>query len=77
MKLNLQQILKIAVILIVAVLGILVVFGVVLGIGWPWWVGFFLLLGLIGIGLGLIYVKKLLLRKREQKFVSQIIEQDD
>lgn len=77
MKLNLQQILKIAVILIVALLGILVVFGVVLGIGWPWWVGFFLLLGLVGIGLGLIYVKKLLLRKREQKFVSQIIEQDD
>lgn len=52
-------------------------FWLVLGAGWPWWVGIFILLGLLGLILCLAFVKKLLLRRREQRFVQQVIEQDE
>ncbi len=54
-----------------------VVFGVTLSLDWPWWVALFILLGLAGLGLVLLFVKKILLRKREQRFVQQIIAQDE
>ncbi len=60
-----------------ALIGILLVFGIVIGVGWPWWVGIFLIIGLIGVGLVGIIIKKVLLKKKEQEFVSQIIEQDN
>jgi type VI secretion system protein ImpL len=44
---------------------------------WPLWVSFFIAAGIIGIFLGVLFVRKLFLRKKEQKFVSQIIEQDN
>ncbi len=44
---------------------------------WPLWVCFFIAAGIIGIFLGALFVRKLLLRKKEQKFVSQIIAQDN
>jgi len=54
-----------------------VVFGVTLSLGWPWWVAVFILLGLAGLGLSLLFLKKVLLRRREQRFVQQIIAQDE
>ncbi len=54
-----------------------VVFAGVLWVGWPWWVCIFIVAGIIGILLGVWLLKKILLRKREQQFVSQIIEQDN
>jgi len=54
-----------------------VVFAGVLWAGWPWWVCFFIIAGIIGILFGVWFFKKLLLRKKEQQFVSQIIEQDN
>ncbi|MEE4364248.1 MAG: type VI secretion protein IcmF/TssM N-terminal domain-containing protein, partial [Desulfotignum sp.] len=54
-----------------------VVFAGVLWAGWPWWVCFFIIAGLTGILLGVWFIKKLLVRKKEQQFVSQIIEQDN
>lgn len=54
-----------------------VVFAGVLWAGWPWWVCFFIIAGLTGILLGAWLIKKLLVRKKEQQFVSQIIEQDN
>ena len=54
-----------------------VVFGMVLSLGWPWWVALFILLGLAGAGLCLLFLKKMLLRRREQRFVQQIIAQDE
>ena len=56
---------------------VLLVFGLVLLIGWPWWVGFFILIGIIGIVLGVILLRKIWVRRREQNFVHQIIEQDE
>ncbi len=54
-----------------------VVFAGVLWAGWPWWVCFFIIAGMMGILLGAWLIKKLLVRKKEQQFVSQIIEQDN
>lgn len=71
------KIIKTALIVTPVILVVLLIFGIVLIVDWPWWVGIFILLGLVGIGAGLIYLRKILLRKREQRFVSQIIEQDE
>lgn len=70
---TLKVFLIIAAILLVALL----VFGIVLSLDLPWWVGFFILLGILGLWLGLLFLKKILLRRKEQHFVDQIIEQDD
>ncbi len=60
-----------------AVIVVLLIFLLVLFLGWPKWVSIFLLLGLAGIFLGVMFFKKLMLRRRERRFVSQIIEQDE
>ena len=72
-----KQILKYAVIALLALLVCLLVFGVVLVLNWPWWVGFFLLLGLIGIGIAGYLIRQIWIKKKEQQFVSQIVEQDE
>lgn len=54
-----------------------VVFGVVLSLDLPWWAGLFILTGLLGLWMGILFLKKILLKKREQRFVNQIIESDD
>jgi len=59
------------------ILLVLLVFGGVLLLDWPWWVGFFVLLGIIGLGIALLFLKKIWARRREQQFVHQIIEQDE
>jgi type VI secretion system protein ImpL len=77
MKQLLLKILKVFLIIGAVLLGLLLVFGVVLFLDWPWWVGLFILLGLLGLGLGLVFFRKIWRRRREQRFVDQIIEQDD
>ena len=72
-----RKILKYTLIGLSALLGILLVFGIVLVLDWPWWVGFFILVGLLGIGIAIYLIRQVWLKKREQKFVSQIIEQDE
>lgn len=72
-----KKILKIFLFVTLLLLAVLLVFGGVLVIGWPWWVGIFILTGLFGIGLGIVFFRKVLLRRREQRFVNQVIEQDD
>jgi type VI secretion system protein ImpL len=76
MKQVVIKILKIVLIVALILFAVLLVFGLVLGIGWPWWVGFFILTGLVGIGVGLVFLKKILSRRREERFVNQVIEQD-
>lgn len=77
MKQLLAKIFKVGLILTAVLLGILIVFGLVLTLGWPWWVGLFVLVGLIGLWIGSLFIKKLWLRRREQHFVDQVIQQDD
>ncbi len=76
MKDTLLKILKISLIAITGILLVLLVFGTVLSLDWPWWVGFFLLLAIAGMGIGVVFLRKLWLRRREQQFVQQVIAQD-
>lgn len=76
MKQLLLKIFKYFLIFTLVILAALMVFGAVLFLGWPWWVGFFALVGLAGIWIGFVFIKKLFLRRREQHFVQQVIEQD-
>ena len=77
MKQIFLKILKVFFIIAAILLTILLVFAIVLSLDWAWWVGFFILLGILGLGLGLLFLRKLWLKHREQHFVDQIIEQDD
>ena len=72
-----KQILKYILIGLLVLLALLVIFGIVLVLNWPWWVGLFLILFVIGIGIAVYLIKQILIKRREQKFVSQIIEQDN
>ncbi len=73
----LMKILKVFLIFAAALVVLCLVFGAVLLLEWPWWVGFFVLLGMAGVWLGIVVIRKMLLRRREQNFVQQVIEQDD
>jgi type VI secretion system protein ImpL len=77
MKQVFLKILKVFLVIVAVLLAILLVFGIVLSLGWPWWVGLFILLGLLGLGFGMMFFRKVWLRQREQHFVSQVIEQDE
>ena len=77
MKSLIVKILKMSLILLLAALLLALLFGLVLLIGWPWWVGVFLIFGLVGLVLGVIFVRKLVTRKSEQRFVRQVIAQDE
>ena len=77
MKDKLLKFLKIFLFAALGILVILLVFGVVLSLDWPWWAGFFLLLAIVGAGIGALFLRKLWLRRREQHFVQQVIEQDE
>jgi type VI secretion system protein ImpL len=77
MKSILIKCLKVVFILALIALVVLGSFGLVLALDWPWWVGLFILLGLVGLWIAFLFFKKLWARKREQQFVQQIIEQDE
>jgi type VI secretion system protein ImpL len=77
MKKILIKSLIISLVVVVVILGILLVFALTMGIGWPWWVGFFILIGILGVGLGVVFFKKLWRKRQEQQFVGQVIEQDE
>jgi type VI secretion system protein ImpL len=76
MKQLIIKILKIFLIVTLILFAVLLIFGLVLGIGWPWWVGIFILTGLLGLVAGLVFLKKIWRRRREQHFVNQVIAQD-
>ncbi len=65
MKQILIKICKLFLVLTAVVLGILLVVGISLALGWPWWVGLFSLVGILGVWLSVIFFKKLWLRRRE------------
>lgn len=73
----LKKILKIF--LIVLAVGILagLVFWLVLAKRWPWWMGVAILIGLLGIWVGVLFLRKYLLRRKEKAFVERVIAQDE
>lgn len=72
-----MKILKAFLFLLLTALVLLLIFGLVLMLGWPLWVGIFFIIGLLGIILGVVFIRKLMARKSEQKFVQQVIAQDN
>jgi len=64
---------------IVLLLGILagLVTWLVLSKRWPWWVGVALMVGLTGVWVGVLFLRKYLQRRREKVFVSRVIAQDE
>ncbi len=77
MKQMLWKLFKIFLFTVAILLFIGLVFWLVVSIGWAWWVGVFILLGLFGLALGFVLLKKIWIRRREQRFVQQVIEQDE
>lgn len=45
--------------------------------GWPPWVGGAIFAGIIGIFVGIVFLKKYLLRRREKKFVERVVQLDE
>ena len=77
MKDSFLKYLKIFLLIAAVILIILLVFGLVLSLDWPWWMGVFLLFILAGVAIGVLFLRKIWLRRREQQFVQQVIEQDE
>ena len=77
MKQIVWKILKIALIVFASLLLVGIVWGGVLSMGWSWWVAVFILVGLLGLVIGVIFLRKLWLRRAEQRFVQQVIAQDE
>src|SRR4030042_230581 len=77
MKETLLKFFKIFLIIAAVLIVLMLIFGLVLRMEWPWWVGLFLVLVLLGLGIGFLFLRKIWLRRREQLFVQQVIEQDE
>jgi type VI secretion system protein ImpL len=76
MKEGIHKFLKIFLMIAAGILVTLLIFGIVLVLDWPWWVGFFLLLLLAGLGLGCFFLRKIWRKRREENFVSDMGDQD-
>ncbi len=72
-----RKIAKISLIIAGVLLLILIISGIVLSMNWPWWTGLFILLGIAGLVVGFIFLKKIWDKRREDDFVNQVIQQDE
>ncbi len=77
MKQTALLILKIGLIIAALLVLLFLVFGATLYFDWPLWVAIFILLGLIGVVLAALFARKLWFKRREQLFVTQLIDQDE
>lgn len=77
MKKAVLTILKVLLVLVViAVLGFLI-YEAVGYFNWPLWMGGAIILLIFALVIGVIFIRKLLFRRREEGFIKQVIEQDD
>lgn len=77
MKQILNKIAKVAMVLVAVFLLLLLVFLLVTSLDWPWWTAIFILLGVLSLFFLFLFLRKIWLRRKEQRFVDQIIEQDN
>ena len=68
---------KIVLILTLVLFVLLLIAGALVWANWPLWTIFFVVAALAGIILGLLFLKRLVVRRNEQRFVEQIILQDE
>ena len=76
MKKFLSTALRLLLLAVVLLLVVLLCFGLVLWMQWPWWLALFFLFGIAGLWLVWLFVRKILLRRREQQFVNQVMQED-
>jgi type VI secretion system protein ImpL len=77
MKETYKKVIKVFLLVSAVTLLLLLICGVVLVLDWPWWVGLFLALLLAGFVLAIVFIRKIMLRRREQNFVREISEEDE
>lgn len=77
MKKLLSVLIKTLLLLTTLALLALLIVGAVLILNWPWWTGFFFILVFIGLAICVFLLRKMILRRREEQFVNQIVSQDD
>ncbi len=70
------KILKVLLVLLVVALLAGVSYWTVVVKGKPWWLAAVIAAGILGIVFGVLFLKKLILRRRERKFVQRVIDQD-
>ncbi|HOU77273.1 MAG TPA: type VI secretion protein IcmF/TssM N-terminal domain-containing protein [Syntrophales bacterium] len=72
-----KKILKISGIILLLLLLAGLVYWLNIKMSWPWWVGAAIYAGIIGLVLGIVFLRRYLLRRREKKFVRRVVELDD
>ena len=72
-----RKLLKYILLVTVFLLVLLLVLGLVLVLDWPWWAGGFILFCIVGLCCGGFFLRKLWLRRKEQRFVQQVIAEDE
>jgi len=73
----LKKILKITGLILLLVLLAGFLFWLNIQMKWPWWMGASIFIGVIGIVVAIIFLKRYLLRRREKKFVRRVVELDE
>ncbi len=68
---------KVFLVLAAVMFAVFLIFALVFRMDWPWWVGIFLFLALLGLFIAFLFLRKLWLRRQEQYFVQQVIAQDE
>lgn len=67
--------------ILLIILGVAIVAGLIALLtikrGWPWWVGLTIMAGTLGLVMGLFFLKRYYMRRREKKFVRRIVDLDD
>jgi type VI secretion system protein ImpL len=76
MKEAFRKICKVSLYIAAGILLVLLIIGIVLIFEWPWWVACFLLLFLVGLAIGVIFLRKVWLKRREQNFIREISKED-
>jgi len=77
MKESIRKFFKLFLLIAAVMLLLFLAVGTVLVLGWPWWVGGFLLLLAAGMWIGGFFLHKLWRRRREENFVKDMCEQDE
>jgi len=77
MKNTVIKVLKVLLPVTGIVLVVLFLFGIALIFHWPWWMGFFLIAGAVGLVAAFILIRRFLARRKEQRFVQEVISQDE
>ncbi len=72
-----KKILKITGVILILLLLAAFIYWLDMKMNWPWWIGAAIYCGIIGLVLGVVFLRRYLLRRREKKFVRRVVELDE